>query len=133
MRVGCAAVAACSRSAARQIKSIRLGATLQNSTKTNMKTRRHGPAAGPISGSSRRSERKSNTIPNVQKVDFKARYERYMALAQAAKSTGDAVEIENYYQHAEHYFRLMKEQAQPSIRPNRNSRPEFAGQHQDRY
>lgn len=34
-----------------------------------------------------------------------------MALARAARSTGDATEIENYYQHAEHYFRLMKEQA----------------------
>ena len=34
-----------------------------------------------------------------------------MALARAAGSTGDATEIENYYQHAEHYFRLMKEQA----------------------
>jgi len=36
-----------------------------------------------------------------------------MALAHAAKSTGDVVEIENYYQHAEHYFRMMKEQAPP--------------------
>jgi hypothetical protein len=41
----------------------------------------------------------------------KKSYERYMALARAAGSAGDAIEIENYYQHAEHYFRLMKEQA----------------------
>ena len=34
-----------------------------------------------------------------------------MALARAAASTGDAVETENYYQHAEHYFRLMRERA----------------------
>jgi len=106
---------------------------MQNGTKRDRRTRRHGPVAGPLSSSSRRSERKLNAIPSVQNVDFKARYERYVALAQAAKSTGDAVEIENYYQHAEHYFRLMKEQAQPSIYANRKSRPEFAGQHQDRY
>ena len=35
-----------------------------------------------------------------------------MALARAAMRTGDAVEIENYYQHAEHYYRLSKEQAE---------------------
>jgi hypothetical protein len=34
-----------------------------------------------------------------------------MALARAAASTGDEIEIENYYQHAEHYFRLMRAQA----------------------
>jgi hypothetical protein len=34
-----------------------------------------------------------------------------MALARTAGSTGDSTEIENYYQHAEHYLRLMKEQA----------------------
>ena len=33
-----------------------------------------------------------------------------MALARAAALTGDAVETENYYQHAEHYFRLMKDE-----------------------
>jgi Domain of unknown function (DUF4167) len=45
-------------------------------------------------------------------VNVKARYEEYMALARAATRTGDAVEIENYYQHAEHYYRLSKEQAE---------------------
>lgn len=32
-----------------------------------------------------------------------------MALARSAASTGDAIEIENYYQHAEHYLRLTRE------------------------
>jgi len=44
-----------------------------------------------------------------QGVSPKARYEEYVALARAAASTGDAVETENYYQHAEHYFRMAKE------------------------
>jgi hypothetical protein len=39
-----------------------------------------------------------------------------MALARAAESTGDATETENYYQHAEHYLRLMNEQAKSKIR-----------------
>ena len=31
-----------------------------------------------------------------------------MTLARAAALTGDSVEVENYFQHAEHHFRLMK-------------------------
>ena len=34
-------------------------------------------------------------------------YERYMALAQAEILAGDVVAAENYFQHAEHYFRMM--------------------------
>jgi hypothetical protein len=34
-------------------------------------------------------------------------YERYLALAQAQTQSGDVVGAENYYQHAEHYFRSM--------------------------
>jgi hypothetical protein len=40
------------------------------------------------------------------------RYDMYVALARAAALTGDAVETENYYQHAEHYFREMKERTE---------------------
>lgn len=40
-------------------------------------------------------------------------HERYMTLARAAEAAGDAARIENLYQHAEHYFRLMRERAVP--------------------
>ena len=33
--------------------------------------------------------------------------ERYLALAKAQAQSGDVVGAENYYQHAEHYFRSM--------------------------
>ena len=36
-------------------------------------------------------------------------YERYLALARDAMLSGDIVEAENCYQHAEHYFRVMQE------------------------
>jgi hypothetical protein len=36
-------------------------------------------------------------------------YERYLALAREATSNGDVIEAENWYQHAEHYFRTMRE------------------------
>jgi hypothetical protein len=35
----------------------------------------------------------------------KRRYEHYLALAQEKAAAGDRIEAENYYQHAEHYFR----------------------------
>ena len=44
----------------------------------------------------------SKGSPNSQRS-----YERYLALAQAQAQSGDVVGAENYYQHAEHYFRSM--------------------------
>jgi hypothetical protein len=48
--------------------------------------------------------------------------EKYVQLARDARSSGDPVAAENYYQHAEHYFRLIaaaQEQfRQPYIRDN---------------
>jgi hypothetical protein len=35
------------------------------------------------------------------------KYERYLALALAQAQSGDMIGAENYYQHAEHYFRSM--------------------------
>jgi hypothetical protein len=37
----------------------------------------------------------------------KTSFDRYLALARAAAASGDAVESENYLQHADHYFRLL--------------------------
>jgi Domain of unknown function (DUF4167) len=34
-------------------------------------------------------------------------YERYLAMARAEALTGDRIQAENYFQHAEHYFRSM--------------------------
>ena len=35
-------------------------------------------------------------------------FERYIALAREAASSGDRIAAENLYQHAEHYFRIMQ-------------------------
>ena len=34
-------------------------------------------------------------------------YERYLALARSEAQNGNTIAAENYYQHAEHYFRSM--------------------------
>jgi hypothetical protein len=41
-------------------------------------------------------------------VSAESKYKRYLALAREASSSGDRVEMENCYQHAEHYFRVMR-------------------------
>jgi hypothetical protein len=46
---------------------------------------------------------------NGPAIDPSRNYERYLALAREAATTGDAVQAENWYQHAEHYFRMVKE------------------------
>lgn len=38
--------------------------------------------------------------------------EKYLAMARDAASQGDRVAAENYYQHAEHYFRVINAQQQ---------------------
>jgi len=34
-------------------------------------------------------------------------YEHYISLARAAAQSGDSIQAEAYYQHAEHYYRSM--------------------------
>ncbi len=99
---------------------------MHNGTYRDMRTRRHGRATDAPS-----RDLSNSRIPNgisARKTDIRARYEQYLALARAAQSSGDAVEIENYYQHAEHYFRLMNEQAPQSISVNQKSASRLAGQ-----
>src|SRR2546421_11856243 len=57
--------------------------------------------------------------------------EKYVQLARDARSSGDPVAAENYYQHAEHYFRLIAaaqeqfRQSPPQPRSDSNA-PEIA-------
>jgi hypothetical protein len=79
---------------------------MQNGRKTHMNTRRPKPERSPAS----RSQRWASNAPRAeQRGPHNARrnYDRYLALAQAELQAGDRVAAENYYQHAEHYFRLM--------------------------
>ena len=45
--------------------------------------------------------------PKLNRGSLQRSYERYLALAQEEARSGNVVGAENYYQHAEHYFRLM--------------------------
>ena len=50
------------------------------------------------------SSRHDHTSANAQKS-----YDSYVALAREAASRGDTIAAENFYQHAEHFLRLLKE------------------------
>lgn len=76
-------------------------------TTERTRTRQHDRTGGSFSRGSRKlaSPRGSAAVIG----NAKSNYERYVTLARAAASTGDSIEAENLYQHAEHYFRLMTE------------------------
>jgi hypothetical protein len=63
----------------------------------------------PSSANSTRSTHASTRMQPRNAQNARASYERYLALARAKAVTGDRIEAENYYQHAEHYFRSMGE------------------------
>ena len=65
----------------------------QSAGRSNRWTRNNGSGSG---SGPRHSQ-------NAQKE-----YERYLALARAETQIGNTVAAENYYQHAEHYFRSMR-------------------------
>jgi hypothetical protein len=77
---------------------------MQNGRKTNMNTHQPRPSRAG------RSQRWASNAPRPEfRSSHNARrnYDRYLALAQAELQAGDRVAAENYYQHAEHYFRSM--------------------------
>lgn len=56
-------------------------------------------------------------------------YDKYLALARDANSAGDRVKAENYLQHAEHYFRLIRQiQPQMPMQNHQNGEP-MDGEH----
>ena len=79
---------------------------MQNGPKTVTSTRQFKPAASFAPRLKRRTS--SAALPELKGSHNAQRsYERYLALAQAQAQSGDIVGAENYYQYAEHYFRLM--------------------------
>jgi Domain of unknown function (DUF4167) len=79
---------------------------MHNGPKAKMNTHRPKSAR---QFADRSKQRTSNFVrPESRgRQDAQRSYERYLALAKAQAQAGDIVGAENYYQHAEHYFRAM--------------------------
>jgi Domain of unknown function (DUF4167) len=76
---------------------------MQNGRRT---PRHFKPGAPPISRSKRWTPSADRPKPNPSGSAQRS-YERYLALAQEEARSGNVVGAENYYQHAEHYYRSM--------------------------
>ena len=76
---------------------------MQNGPKTT-NTRQPGPAR---SFAARPKRWTSNAARPESPQNAQRNYERYLTLARAQALSGDVIGAENYYQHAEHYFRSM--------------------------
>jgi Domain of unknown function (DUF4167) len=79
---------------------------MQNGPKTTRHTRQPRPV-GDFAARSKRWTSGATRPAQNGSHDARRNYERYLALAQAQALSGDVVAAENYYQHAEHYFRSM--------------------------
>jgi Domain of unknown function (DUF4167) len=79
---------------------------MQNGPKTVMSRRQPRRAASfadrPRRWTSNAARPEPKGSQNAQRS-----YERYLALARAQALSGDMIGAENYYQHAEHFFRSM--------------------------
>ena len=83
--------------------SPRTRVAMKNYQKSNVNNRRPGPTVG---GRSQRWVSGAGPAP-TSSPNAQRNYERYLALARAEAQNGNTVAAENYYQHAEHYFRSM--------------------------
>jgi len=89
---------------------------MRNGQNKRMRNRNSG-------GGNRRSQNPMTRVFESNGPDIKIRgtashvAEKYVQLARDARSSGDPVAAENYYQHAEHYFRLIAA-AQEQFRQN---------------
>jgi hypothetical protein len=54
--------------------------------------------------------------------------EKYLAMARDATAAGDRISAENFYQHAEHYFRMINANSEGHHRPQMGGQPHQQGQ-----
>jgi hypothetical protein len=80
-------------------------------TRKNIRRRRgkHGPIGRKAAGASdnRGKAQAPAAKPKRSNANPQANFKRYMDLAREAASAGDKVQSEYYYQHADHYHRLI--------------------------
>jgi hypothetical protein len=82
------------------------GSPFHNNNQNQNQNRGGGGGGGPRPP--HRSQTFDSNGPNVKiRGNAYQVYERYLSLAREAQSSGDPVSAENFYQHAEHYFRVM--------------------------
>ncbi len=79
---------------------------MQNHSRLIIRARPPRPAAS-FAARSKRWTLNAARVEPTDSQNARRNYERYLALARAEAQIGNTVGAENYYQHAEHYFRSM--------------------------
>jgi hypothetical protein len=103
------------------------GLELMRSGPNNRRPRGRG---NPGRGNNNRPQRSNNVDSNGPDVKVRGTaqqvVDKYQTLAREATTAGDPVRAENYYQHAEHYYRVLSANAaanqEKQQRDNRNDR-----------
>src|SRR5580765_3818858 len=91
--------------------------------KQRMRNRGGGGGGGGHNNNNRRGQNPLTRVYESNGPEIKIRgtashiAEKYLQLARDAQSSGDPVSAENYFQHAEHYFRIIAA-AQEQFRQN---------------
>ena len=108
------------------------GLELMRSGPNNRRPRGRG---NPGRGNNNRPQRSNNVDSNGPDVKVRGTaqqvVDKYQTLAQEASTAGDPVRAENYYQHAEHYHRVLSANAaiqEKQQRDNRNDHNNDADQ-----
>jgi hypothetical protein len=98
--------------------------------RTNRK--QHGSGGGGGGGGQSRTHTFDSNGPDGR-VRGNARqvYEKYLSLARDAYSAGDRIAAEAYFQHAEHYFRILSDTTDPTPRRPQEERQPQAYSHDD--
>jgi hypothetical protein len=78
---------------------------MQYGQKTGMNTRL--PKAASFSDRTKQRAPRANRFESNGTQNAERNHERYLVLARAEALAGNLVGAENYFQHAEHYFRSM--------------------------
>jgi hypothetical protein len=99
--------------------------------------RQRGRGRKPSGGGGGGQHHQSNRALESNGPDVKVRgaavtiYEKYQQLARDASSAGDRVKTENYLQHAEHYFRIMRAQEESRRDRDDQRQPQQGGYNQN--
>jgi Domain of unknown function (DUF4167) len=96
---------------------------MRNGQNKRMRGRNHGHGHGHNQHGHRKNHNPMSRVYESNGPDVKIRgnpshiAEKYIQLARDAQASGDPISAENYYQHAEHYYRLIAA-AQEQFRQN---------------
>src|ERR671925_599043 len=96
---------------------------MRNGQNKRMRGRNHGHGHGHNQHGHRKNHNPMSRVYESNGPDVKIRgnpshiAEKYVQLARDAQASGDPIAAENYYQHAEHYYRVIAA-AQEQFRQN---------------